>query len=758
MKLWYRTGTDDYMCGLPIGTGRIAAMIVGDGNSQRVALNHEWLWRGTTRDREPPKSAHLLPEARELLLSGDLEQGTIRGNDAFGGGGGTSKTNPCRVNPYQPAGDLHISVEHGDVTEYRRELDLETAVARVTYEADGVQFRRECLAHIERDRVYVRLTASAPFSASFRLSRVDDPDATIEHAVGPDRLLLDGTFPEGLSWRVQADIVGCDGAAMATDDRIRVVDAREVVLALNVGASATGNDPAEECGPRADLDGGWPALLDSHVAAYRQRHGCVSLDIEQPDVDLPTDERIQAVRDGIDDPLLPALYFQYGRYLLVASTAAADLPPNLQGKWNESLNPPWQADYHHDINLQMNHWPAEPGGLPETAEALFRFIERLTPHAQRAARDIYGCRGVWFPIQTDPWGPCTPESYGWAVWIGAASWLAQHLWWHYEYGLDLGFLRERAYPFFKEVAAFYEDYLVADEAGVLQAVPSQSPENRIAGGGDLPVTLCVSATMDVVLARDALTYAVSASEALGVDAEQRTIWRDMLEHLPDSKIGSRGQLLEWNEEFEEVEPSHRHLSHLIGMFPGDSLDPEATPELWRAAERSLDLRLEAGGGHTGWSRSWVACLYARLGRAADAWEHMCHLISDFSTDTLLDLHPPGVFQIDGNFGGAAAVIEMLLQSYHGELHFLPALPDAWPDGSISGLRARGGLTVGIEWRGGALERATIESFVDGECLITHGAGLAVLDEAGRPVECEMDGHRLRFATQAGGRYAVTVRH
>ena len=406
----------------------------------------------------------------------------------------------------------------------------------------------------------------------------------------------------------------------------------------------------------------------------------------------------------------------------------------------------------------MNHWPAEPGGLPETAEALFRFIERLTPHAQRAARDIYGCRGVWFPIQTDPWGPCTPESYGWAVWIGAAAWLAQHLWWHYEYGLDLDFLRERAYPFFKEVAAFYEDYLVADEAGVLQAVPSQSPENRIVGGGDLPVTLCVSATMDVVLARDALTYAVSASEALGVDGEERSIWREMLQHLPDLKIGSRGQLLEWNEEFEEVEPSHRHLSHLIGMFPGDSLDPEATPELWRAAERSLDLRLEAGGGHTGWSRSWVACLYARLGRSADAWEHMCHLISDFSTDTLLDLHPPGVFQIDGNFGGAAAVIEMLLQSYHGELHLLPALPASWPDGSVSGLRARGGLTVGIEWRGGALERATIESLVDGECLIKHGVGLAVHDDAGRPVECEVDGHRLRFATRAGARYAVLTQH
>ncbi|MEE3257859.1 MAG: glycoside hydrolase N-terminal domain-containing protein [Candidatus Latescibacterota bacterium] len=757
-KLWYTKPAGEYMCGLPIGTGRLAAMVLG-GTPERLALNHEWLWRGINRSRESANSAHLLAEVRELLLAGKYAEGTRRGNDAFGGGGGTSGV-PSQVDPYQPAGDLCFELVHGAPTAYRRELDLTSGLVTVSYTADGARFSRQYLAHLAHDLILVHLAADRPFSASFWLQRVADADCFLHSGTSPERLALDGQFDGGIGFRVEANLHAQGGSCRVAGERVVAEEVKSLLVAVDIGTSAQGRGPAGECADHALPHRDWQKLQRENNPVYQKFYGGLELAVETPQAreELPTDQRLKEAREGgVEDPGLPQLYFDYGRYLLVASTATASLPPNLQGKWNEDLNPPWQADYHHDINLQMNYWPAEPGNLHYATEALFQHIERFVPHARKVARELYGCKGVWFPIQTDAWGRSTPESFGWAVWTGAAAWLAQHMWWHYEYGQELEFLRRRAYPFLKEVAAFYESYLIEDQDGKLQAVPSQSPENRIVGGGDLPVTLCVSAAMDLQLVQELLEHAVQAAALLQVDGEKRAQWQEMLTRLPPLQIGRHGQLQEWNEDFAEVEPGHRHFSHLYGLFPGDLIDPDRTPELWRAARISLERRLAHEGGHTGWSRSWTACFFARLGEGEKAWEHLVHLILDFATDSLLDLHPPQIFQIDGNFGGTAAVLEMLLQSYSEELHLLPALPAAWAAGHCRGLRARGGYAVDLAWEQGALVRAEIRASSDRTCTILHGAGKYwVCDAGGESVACSEEGHRLRFGVRANEIYVVMV--
>ncbi|MFA6108439.1 MAG: glycoside hydrolase N-terminal domain-containing protein, partial [Candidatus Latescibacterota bacterium] len=517
-RLWYTSPASEYMAGLPIGTGRLAAMVIG-GLPERVALNHEWLWRGINRNREPEPGADRLAEVRRLLLAGEYVEGTRLGNEAFGGPGGTSRR-PHRVDPYQPAGDLRLLLAHGEPEEYRRELDLDRGLVTVTYRVAGTRYCREYLADLAHDLIWVRVYADRPFEGSLWLERREDPGCFLRTEIEPDRLILDGQFDGGIGFRVEARVRVRSGKVRVQGERLVFEGVGEVLVALDIGTSAQAQAPARECFRRGLPEGDWAALIRQHGQVYDRLYRGLDLEVDLPeDQDLPTDQRLRAAREGAADPALPLLYFNHGRYLLVASTATASLPPNLQGKWNEDLDPPWQADYHHDVNLQMNYWPAEAGHLQYATEALFQHLERFVPHARRAAREVYGCDGIWFPIQTDPWGRSTPESFGWAVWIGAAPWLAQHLWWHWEYGQDLEFLRQRAYPFIKEVAAFYESYLIEDNDGRLQIVPSQSPENRFVGGGDLPVSLGVSAAMDVELAQELLEHAVAAAELLGMDLE-----------------------------------------------------------------------------------------------------------------------------------------------------------------------------------------------------------------------------------------------
>ncbi len=725
--LWYRQPAGVWTEALPVGNGRLGAMVFGGAASERLQLNEDTLWTGGPYDPVNPAAHAALPEVRRLIDAGKFAEAQALANARLMG---VPKTQMA----YQPLGDLLLDLPGatGAVEDYRRQLDLDTAIATTSFTAGGTRYRREVFASPDDQLIVVHLTADRPFDLRVGLQ---SPQPAAAVAVAGTTLTLTGRNPDraGVAGRLRfaarARVLATGGSVGQDGDRLQVRGARSVTVLVAMATSFRRYDDVS-----GDPDAATLAVLDrvahrhvdriraDSVVAHRALFRRVSIDLGRTaTADLPTDERVRADRPAAD-PALAALYFDYGRYLLIASSRVGSQPANLQGSWNDAVKPPWESKYTVNINTEMNYWPAEVTALPECVAPLVQMVRELAETGARTARSMYGARGWVCHHNTDLWRATAPiDGAQWGLWPTGGAWLCTHLWDHYDYGRDLAFLRS-VYPLMRGAALFFLDTLQTDPAtGALVTNPSLSPENIHPKGA----SICSGPAMDMQILRDLFDQVEQAAKLLSIDAPFAAEVAAARARLAPDRVGKGGQLQEWLRDWDAdaPEPHHRHVSHLYGVFPSDQIDLDRTPALAQAARRSLELR---GDESTGWATAWRANLWARLRDGEHAHRIIALLLgSKLTYPNMFDAHPP--FQIDGNFGGTRAIAEMLMQSRGDEILLLPALPKAWPTGSITGLRARGRCMVDVRWRDGQLAEVTLRSDRAGRRIVRLGTRRVEVD-------------------------------
>jgi alpha-L-fucosidase 2 len=725
LRLWYSQPAEKWTDALPVGNGRMGAMVFGGISHERIQFNEDTLWKGFPHDYDRADAHDHLAQIRQLIFDGKTKEAIDVTRTNF-------LSDPIRQKPYQPFGDLHLDFAGaGNATDYRRELDLDSATAVTSYRVNGVRFERDVFASYPDRAIVVRLTADQPRKVTFTL-KTDSPQTNSQtRAIASDTLALTGQVEtNGLRFESRVRVIADGGSVTTNGNIISVENANSATLFL-VAATSFKNfqdisaDPAKQCA--ADLAAvskkSFAAVRAAQLADFRNLFRRVDLSLGRTArTDLPTDQRLQSLkRDGLgSDPDLAALYFQYGRYLLISSSRPGGQPANLQGLWNEELNPPWESKWTLNINCEMNYWPVEVCNLTECADPLFAMIDDLAVGGARTARDQYGARGWVVHHNTDLWRGTAPINNIDGVWPTGGAWLCYHLWEHYLFTGDKKFLAH-AYPAIKGAALFFVDALVKDpKTGWLVTSPSFSPEQG---------TLCYGPTMDNQLVRALMDNTIAAAEILDTDKTFAADLKKTRDQLPPNQIGKYGQLQEWLDDVDQPNNNHRHMSPLWALYPGADISP-ANAKLWDAAKLLLKWR---GAGSTGWSFAWRIPLSARVNDGEYAFQQLDGLLQKRTLPNLFDLCGP--FQIDGNFGGTAGIAEMLLQSQWTEqrdgnalriVSLLPALPKAWPTGSAKGLCARDGFVIDIVWENSAVKNVVVHSKLGKSCLLRCGGQEIIL--------------------------------